>query len=343
MKPYRIGVGSRSKWTKVLLFMAIATILLVVGAVVGVRTIYMNNLQSRDASASEDIIFVIENGDAVDEIASGLEDKKVIRSSWAFTQYVRTKELAESFKAGTYRLKASYDVATIVDILTEGKVAIDLFTILPGKRLDQINQTFIEEGFNAQDVEAALNPTLYTGHPALVDKPEGANLEGYLYPDSYQKIAETTPETIIRQSLDEMAEALTPDVRAGIAAQGLGVYEGIILASIIEKEVSGNNPENRPRVAQVFLKRLNIGMSLQSNATDNLPAEYDTYSITGLPPTPISNVTMNSLQAVANPANTDFLYFVAGKDCETRFSQTVEQHESYIQQHGVASAEDKCT
>jgi UPF0755 protein len=342
MKQYRIGVGNGRRWSKILLFMSIAAVLLIIGGVAGVRTIYMNNLQPRESAAVDDIIFVIDSGDTVEKIADGLEEKMIIRSSWAFSQYVRTRELSESFKAGTYRLKASMDVPAIVSTLTEGRVAMDLFTILPGKRIEQIRQAFIDEGFTAAAVDAALDPAVYAGHPALVDKPDGASLEGYLYPDSYQKIAETTPQTIISQSLDEMAEALTPDIRAGIAAQGLGVYQGIILASIVEKEVSGVNPTDRPQVAQVFLRRLSIGMMLQSNATDALPAEYDTYSIPGLPPGPASNVTKSSLEAVAKPATTDYLYFVAGKDCVTRFSHTVEQHDQLKQQFGIARAEDKC-
>jgi UPF0755 protein len=342
MKSYKYGAGTIRRWPKVALFLVVAAVLLVVAGVIGVRSIYINNLRPLHSESTEDIIFVIDSGDTVEKISGSLEEKKIIRSSWAFTQYVRTKELSQAFKAGTYRLKASQDVPAIVTILTEGSVAIDLFTILPGKRIEQIRQAFIEEGFDEVAVDAALNPNLYDGHPALVDKPNGVSLEGYLYPDSYQKIAETTPQTIIRQSLDEMAEALSPNIRAGIAAQGLGVYQGIILASIVEKEVSGVNPETRPQVAQVFLKRLNIGMMLQSNATDVLPAEYDTYSIPALPPGPISNTTISSLQAVANPAKTDFLFFVAGKDCVTRFSNTVEQHEQLKTQFGVARVEDKC-
>jgi UPF0755 protein len=342
VKAYRIGKGNGRRWPKIALFMSIAAILLIIGAAVGVRTVYMNNLQARDAAANTDIIFVVGNGDTVDKIADGMEDQAIIRSAWAFTQYVRTRELTESFKAGTYRLKANMDVPEIAEILTEGKVAMDLFTILPGKRVEQIKADFLEDGFDETEVDRALNPELYTGHPALVDKPAGASLDGYLYPDSYQKIATTTPQIIIGQSLDEMAEALTPDIRAGISAQGLSVYRGIIMASLVEKEVSGNNPADRPQVAQVFLKRLELGMLLQSNATDALPDEYDTYSIEGLPPGPISNVTTSSLQAVATPAQSEYLYFVAGKDCVTRYSYTVEQHDQLKQQHGIARPEDKC-
>ena len=77
-------------------------------------------------------------------------------------------------------------------------------------------------------------------------------------------------------------------------------------------------------------------MMLQSNATDQHPDEYDTYNIAGLPPGPISNVSRSSLQAVAAPAGTDYLYFVAGCDGTTRFSETIDQHEALKSQFGIA-------
>jgi len=343
MKQYKFGMEGKPKWRRSLLFLAT---LLIVGAVagfIGIRSLYMSNLQAVNPLATEDIVYVLQSGATTPQIAKGLREKTLIRSTAAFEQYVRTNEVGQDFKAGTYLLKQSQDVATIIGILTEGRVAANLFTILPGKRLDQIKATFIEVGFTQSEVDFALDPNNYTNHPALVDKPVEATLEGYLYPDSYEFLLGTTkPQTIIGQSLDEMAEALTPETRAGIAAQGLSVYQGIILASIVEREVgavdsNGVPNNNRPKAAQVFLKRLREGMRLESNTTDNFPDEYNTYSIMGLPPTPVSNITKNSLEAVIVPANTNYLFFVSGKDCVTRFSENNSQHESYIQQHGVAT------
>lgn len=334
---YRFGAGHGKRWHKAVLFAGVLGGLLFLGGLFGIRTIYQQNLRAVNPAGSGNIVFVVASGDSVAVIADGLKEKKLIRSSQAFEQYVRIKQAAESFKAGTYSLKQSYDVPTIVEYLVEGKVDTNLFTILPGVRLELIRQAFIDKGgFTAAETDAALRPEQYADHPALVDKPAGASLEGYLYPDSYERISETRPETIIRQSLDEMAEALSPEVRAGLSAQGLSVFEGITLASIVEREVGST--EDRAKVAQVFLKRLRIGMMLESNATDDFPEEYNTYAIAGLPPGPISNVTKSSLGAVVNPAATDFTYFVSGRDCVTRFSQTISQHETLIGQHGLSTA-----
>jgi UPF0755 protein len=228
--------------------------------------------------------------------------------------------------------------------LTQGKVATDTVTILPAQRLDQIRTALINSGFKEADVDEALKPELYADHPALVDKPEGANLEGYLYPETFHKTATTKPEAIIRLALDETQARLTPDVRAGIVKQGLTVHQGIILASIIEQEVS--NPDDKKVVAQVFLKRLREDMALESDPTAHYGAilagaeptlqfdsPYNTYKIKGLPPGPISNVGSASLLAVANPATGDYLYFVAGDDGKTYFSRTLAEHESLTRQH----------
>jgi len=343
MKRYKFGMRDRSKWRSLLFFSVIIIVILAITGFFGIRRIYINNLQAVDTSATTDIIYVVESGATPSQIAKGLREKALIRSTAAFEQYVRTNELGQEFKAGTYLLKQSQDVASIVATLTEGRVAANLFTILPGKRLDQIAQAFRDKGFNDADIEEALEPNAYKDHPALVDKPDGVSLEGYLYPDSYEFLIGTTmPQTIVRQSLDEMAEALSPDIRAGISAQGLSIYQGITLASIVEREVgafdsNGVPSDNRPKAAQVFLKRLREGIRLESNTTDNLPEEYDTYKIDGLPPTPISNISTSSLQAVTMPSATNYLFFVSGTDCVTRFSETQTQHETYIAQHGVAT------
>lgn len=347
MKPYKHGKSGR-RFGRLGIFLGLAVLTALVGGYLGISRLYRHSLQPVDPSATKDINFTITSGVSSAQIAEGLREKKLIRSTSAFKQYVRSNDLDEQFKIGTYKLRQSMSVQEIVKRLTEGDVARDLFTIYPGSNINQIKALFREKThFTDKEIDSAFDPALYAGHPALVDLPEGASLEGFLYPDSYQFVAETTPQIIIRQSLDEMADALSPDVRAGIAAQGLSVYQGIILASIVEREVgerdkSGQVNDNRAKAAQVFLKRLSIGMMLQSNATDGYPAEYDTYSITGLPPEPISNTSISSLKAVAAPAGTNFLYFVSGKDCVTRFSETIDQHESLKIQHGIAKPEDNC-
>jgi UPF0755 protein len=202
-----------------------------------------------------------------------------------------------------------------------------LVTIIPGQRLDEIRTTLLNYGFSEADVDEALNPATYAGHSALDDKPAGASLEGYTYPDSYQKTAATKPSQIIANALEEMEHYLSPGLRAAFAQQGLSTYEAIVLASVLEEEVPG---PDRPQAAQVFLKRLREGMRLESDATKHYFNSYEKY---GLPPTPVSNATVISLEAVAHPADTDWLYFVSGDDGTTHFSRTLAEHEAAVRQY----------
>lgn len=315
----------------------------VVFVVAYIRYDYQRNL--RPISTSQQVVVVtIPLGSSVQDISKILYDAKLIRQRRAFEWYIRNEDLRSQLQAGTYALSPSQSTQQIAGIIAKGEVKTDLFTILPGKRLDQIRADFINNGFKPSEVDAALNPDNYKGHPALVDKPKNASLEGYLYPESFQKTATTTPQQIVKAALDEMSKRLTPEFRSAVAKQRLSVYEGIILASIIEKEVS--NPVDKKTVAQVFLSRLKQDMllgsdvtaiygSLKANGTSSIQLDtpYNTHIYKGLTPGPISNVSQSSLEAIITPSATDYLYFVAGDDGVTYFSKTLQEHEELTRLH----------
>jgi UPF0755 protein len=341
----------KRKWPKRLIALALVLIVIIGGATAVVRHQYYSLLKPVSGSPQAARLITVKRGASVDSIANQLKSAGLIRSAWAFKLYVSSHEVRDSLQAGTYSLDAGQSVAQIVSQLTHGKVATDLITILPGQRLDQIRASLINYGFKEADVDAALNPVSHLGNPALVDKPEKASLEGYLYPDSFQKTSSTQPREIVQESLAEMNKQLTPDLREAFAEQGLSTYEGIVLASIVEQEVS--NQSDRAQAAQVFIKRLHTGIALGSDVTAyygsllagqkpslTYDSPYNTLQHKGLPPTPISNVSASSLQAVAHPAATDWLYFVAGDDGATHFSHTLEEHEAAAKQycHKLCSA-----
>ncbi len=312
-------------------------------AAVHVRGIYNKDIQATSSNQTVSII-TINSGSSVNEVALLLQNKGLIKSAWAFEWYVRSHNVRNKLQAGSYAFTPSMTVSRIVDLMTTGKVATDLFTILPAQRLNQIQAAFVKAGFSVDSVERAFTPAQYNSLPALTDKPKEASLEGYLYPDSFEKSAATTPEMILKGSLDEMAKALSPDVRAGFTRQGLTVHQGVTLASIVEKEISST--ADRQKVAQVFLKRLKSGMMLGSDVTAyygadqaglnhsvNSDTPYNTRIHGGLPPGPIGNTSNSSLQAVATPALTDYLYFVAGDDGITYFSKTLDEHNANVAAH----------
>lgn len=342
MITYRIKKLHKN-WLKIFIIVLVFMVVLATGAVVGVRRIYDDNLKPLNSNQGS-VSVVIPIGSSLREVAAILKNQKIIKSSWAFERYVRNKDASDKIKAGTYELSPSLGVSEIVSMITEGKVATNLFTIIPGKRLDEVKKAFIVAGYSQQVVDNAFNPELYKDHQALVDKPASANLEGYLYPDSYQKTASTKPETIIRQSLDEMQKHLTPEIRTAMASHGYSVHQGITLASIAQREA--DKPEDRSQVVQVLLTRLQKGMRLESDPTAFYGAflagqapslaydsPYNTYLHNGLPPGPISNVSDSSLKAVAYPANTDYLFFVAGDDGTVYFSKTLQEHQAKANQY----------
>lgn len=332
-----------SKAKKVGLFGFLFALLLLAGVIAGGRIWYVNSLKPLSSSL-EVVSLTIEEGATPLQIGNQLVASKLIKNAKAFEWYVRFSGLNSKLKAGTYSLRPSQSVNEIAAQIADGKVTTMQFTIVPGKTLEDIKKLFVKAGFKEDAVEKALDPSYYSDLPALSDKPPLASLEGYLYPETFVMTETTTPNEIIKLSLDEMNKRLTPALRASFAKQGLSVHEAITLASIVEKEV--NNPDDRRQVAQVFLKRLKMGMALGSDVTYHYAAKllnveatpfidspYNTRKYSGLPPGPISNVSITALEAVANPSPGDYLYFVAGDDGKTYFSKTNEEHEALTKEH----------
>lgn len=335
----------KKRWGQGLVLLLVVGAIIAIGGVITSRRFYTQNLKGVSTNEQTKTV-VVPQGFTLKQTANLLKQEGVIRNSLVFEQYVRNKNAADKIKAGTYELSPSQSVSEIVAILTEGLVQTNLVTILPGQTLAGIKSALTNAGFDPAAVDIALNPDLYKGNPALVDKPAGASLEGYLYPESFQKTADTTPKEIVTSALKEMEKRLTPEFRSSVAKQGLSVYQAISLASIIEKEVSV--PSDRAQVAQVFLKRISMGKNLESDVTAFYGASlagqprsvlydspYNTYLHGGVTPGPISNVSQSSLTAVANPATTDWLYFVAGDDGKTYFSRTLAEHEALSAQYCI--------
>jgi UPF0755 protein len=322
---------------------AVIVIVVAIIAITGIiRHIYNENLGP--VSKSEQSVQVnIKPGSSLLQIADQLKTDGVIKSSWAFQWYVRNDNYAKDYlQAGTYSFRPNEDTQQIVTGLTDGKVATNVVVILPNQRLDQITTALTHDGFSKSAVESALNPSLYQSkYSMFATKPVTASLEGFLYPDSFDKSTKTSPETIINESLAEMQTKLTSSIVNGMAAQGLNIFQGVTLASIVGQEVSQTSI--MPTVAQVFISRLHSGMSLGSDVTAyygailagqkpsvNYTSPYNTLQVTGLPPGPISNVTESALEAVAHPSATDYLYFVSGDNGTTYFAQTLQQHDQQV-------------
>ncbi len=316
---------------------AIVGLLLVIGAVVGIRQYYYNGLKPLNAN-TRTVSFTVPNGATVSQIGNLLSSKGLIRSSWVFDWYVHSANLNTKLEAGTFALSPSYSLERIASIIASGQVSEGKVTILPGKTIMQIQSALVNDGFSASEVSSALNPANYSGLSIISYKPASVGtLEGLLYPDTFDKATSTLPGQIIRESLAEMGQHITPSLKSAYASEGLSVYQAITLASIIQQEVS--KPSDMSQVAQVFMTRLSSGSPLGSDVTANYGAivagqspslsydsPYNTLLHTGLPPTPIGSVSQTALNAVANPAHTHWLYFVTGDNGITYFESTLSQH-----------------
>lgn len=285
----------------------------------------------------------IKQGDTTKVIATKLQNEKIIRSSQAFTIYVRLNGI-NNLQAGTYRLSSSDSTSDIASTIADGKVTTTDVLISPGLRLDQISALLIKDGFTQDDINKAL--IAVRDHPLLKNYPKSNRLEGYLYPNTYRIDPDTSAEKLFRSALESFNNSITPEIRQGLTDQGLTLEQGIILASIVQKEVS--DPKVQKTVAQVFIKRLKDGSVLGSDVTykyaaaqfgtpDNPSSNspYNTRKFLGLPPTPIANFNISALKAVANPTATTYNFFVAGDDGTTHFATTLEQHEANVAKYCI--------
>lgn len=287
--------------------------------------------------------FEVQQGESVTAIAKNLASKGIIRNAQAFQWYVKKNGAASSLQAGSYALNTNMSVGDIVTHLKSGKTDTFLLAILPGKTLKELSVDFKKYGYTTQEIDAALKKS-YSA-PIFTDKPADQGLEGYLFPETFQASSSDELSVVVARDLNFFSEKVSQDsLPAKLKERGLNLHQAITLASIIQKEVSDTSVQ--PQVAQVFLKRLSMGMKLESDVTFHYAAKqlgiepdlsidspYNTRRYEGLPPGPIANFNYSALRAVAYPAQGDYLYFVAGDDGQTYFATTLEQHENNIEKY----------
>lgn len=331
--------ATKKKRTLMWIAGVVGVLLIILG---GIVVWYEIQLSPVDAKSQNKVVVNIDSGSTPAAIASTLKDKKLIRDETVFLWYTRITGTQNYLQAGTYRLSPAESTKEIVDHLKNGNVDTFNITFLPGATLAQNRQAFLNAGYTAQQVDDALKAS-YTS-PLFDTKPASADLEGYIYGDTYQVGAGDTVEQILQTAFDEYAKVVADnDLVAKFQSHGLTLYQGITLASIVQREAAGGDEAG---IAQVFYSRLAQNMPLGSDVTyqyiadkmgvprdPNLDSPYNTRRYAGLPPGPISTPGKAALVAVANPATTDYLYFLNGDDNVTYFSRTLDEHEANIKNH----------
>jgi len=288
--------------------------------------------------------FKIEKGQGVADIAQSLHEQGFLKSPFWFKIYVGVSGNKNKFYDGEYELSTDLNIKNLVRELAQ-KSAV-------GQK--EIEITFLEGWTVAEDDEYLNQKGLikkgellnfvkdFDGlqYGFLFGRPKNSDLEGFLYPDTYRIYENAKVEDIVKKMLENFDQKLTQEMRAEIKKQNKSIFEIVTLASIVEKEMFGY--ENRQKVADIFWKRLKVGMALQSDATINfitnkgvvspsyadlqVKSAYNTYQNAGLPPGPICNPSIEAIKAVIFPIKNDYWYFLTTPNNEIIFSKNHDEH-----------------
>lgn len=325
---------------------ALSALFLIVTAVLIVLTISKNIRRPVNPSDNEPTAITIEQGESVDIIGLKLEEAGLINGSDYLKIYLWQTGLGSKLKAGSYEFSPSMTMEEIVDILTGGEKGLKSnevqVSIPEGLSNEQVLERLKSSGAISDDSYFTMSGIDLSKYSFLDDLPSGADLQGFLFPDTYNFFKGSSAPTITGSMLDNFDKKLTAEMRSDIGKQGKSVYEIITLASIVEREAG--SAEEMPAIASVFYNRLKIGQPLQSDATVNyvtgagramptsedleVDSPYNTYKYAGLPPTPICNPGIEAIKAAIYPEDTDYFYFLTTQDGEkkTYFSKTYEEH-----------------
>jgi UPF0755 protein len=308
-------------------------------------------------SASVPVNFTITPGETAVSIANNLKAAGMLENPELFVTYAHFYGLDSQLEAGDFTLSPEWTIPELALTLTKAIAREAELRFIEGWRLEEMAHSLAVYEPAQIDADEFLaiarreRPFDLSPYPFLASLPEGASLEGFLFPDTYTVPLDADAAYLVDRMLTNFGEKVTPAMRQGFGAQGLSVVEAVTLASIVQREAV--LAEERPLIAGVFLNRLAQGMSLSADPTVQYAAGYDaageswwkvplyvsdlefdspynTYVYTGLPPGPIAAPSLGALQAVANPAATDFVFFVA--DCESdivgdhNFSVTFDEH-----------------
>lgn len=280
--------------------------------------------------------FVVTEGESTDKIVARLESEGIIRSGMAFKIFLKTSSSATSIQAGTFKLSGAMTYDELMKNLSSG-VVDKWVTLLEGWRVEQVaKQLKAELGIDS-------NAFLKSAR------------EGYMFPDTYLFNKEVTPADIVSTLQNTFDKRYSQDIQDQVKARGLSPEQGVILASIVEREARSDG--ERQRVASILLKRIKIGMKLDADATvqyakdsiaykngtltkywqpvtrddyhDTL-SPYNTYTNNGLPPGPICNPSLSSLKAVANATDTPYLYYYHDSAGRSYYATTLEEHNENV-------------
>ena len=303
-------------------------------------------------NVTQDQLLTIERGTTGSKLAALLEQEKILEHADLLPWLLKLQPQLNKVKAGTYSLTGVKTLQDLLDMINSGKEAQFSVKFIEGKTFKEWRKNLE----NAPHLKQTLQGKSDKEIMVLLDIPavakavyEWNNMDGWLYPDTYNYTPNSTDLELLKRSTTRLQKAL--DKAWNERDENLPLadpYQMLILASIVEKE-TGIAAE-RPQVASVFINRLRANMKLQTDPTviygmgesytGNIRKKdletitpYNTYMIEGLPPTPIAMVSESALQAVAHPAKTDFYYFVADGSGGHKFTRNLNEHNKAVQEY----------
>lgn len=288
-------------------------------------------------------------GDSVAAIGEKLHALGLVGHPLVFRALVHLRHEGSRLRAGEYSLEGPLSLSDLVDMLVRGDVVHRDVTFPEGKTLDEMAATAAAHGLDAAAFLAAAGD----GHLIQDLDHDASDLEGYLFPDTYDvpKTGDSAAESrrLVARMVERFREMMSPDLER-LTARGLSVREVVTLASLVERETA--REEERPRIAAVFLNRLKLGMPLQTDPTViyalrkagsydgnirkkdlSVDSPYNTYKHAGLPPGPIASPGREALHAVIDPSDTKELYFVSRNDGTHEFSESLRDHERAVDRY----------
>lgn len=312
---------------------------------------------SNDSTA---VTFRVEPGQSAARIGEALQAQGLVRSAQVFRLLVEQEGVGGQLAAGEYELSPSMSAREVVAALAGGRVRRGLSITVPeGWRAEEIawKLNAVAAGAGDEYLSAIYDADSFA---ADLDLPPGASLEGFLFPDTYEWRPQDGAKPLVSRMVKEFLQKFDARRRDQVSARGLALRDAVTLASIVEREAM--LPEERPLIAAVYYNRLARDMPLQADPTvqyalaePRVPAPgdrlwkrdltagdldvgspYNTYRYRGLPAGPISNPGLGSLDAVAQPATTDALYFVARSDGSHAFARTLDEHNVNVRREQAA-------
>ena len=313
---------------------------------------YQGQVQSAAGTSRAPVKFTVNAGETADDIAGDLASHGLIRNANVFLLYVRLSGAGPKLERGVYYLRRNMTVAEIVQKLQHGVVPQLTVRFVEGWTIHRMGvwlQANTSIGSADDFVRAAQGSWPFD---FLAGRPAGADLQGYLFPDTYNVDQNATVADVVNQQLTEFGQVFTPAWRAAIRQPTAerpaeSIENVVILASIAQAEGSDADMAN---ICSVYYNRLQNNMPLQVDATvlfaqgragivgpvnTSFDSPYNTYQHAGLPPGPIGNPGAAALAACVNPPNTDYLFYFTDKAGRTHFEKTLEAFDADTAAYGV--------